>query len=185
MKIVINFDFFNAIRNVKDPLPLKIVRNETKYEYAPLIIMSLDGIFNVSLTSFPTQLLFCYSIYVTSDLIINGICKKNFDKDFYALNAMEKLRMLPVLLNTINVETDYNMLLSSKLYERHYKIEKCEDSILPIKEEKYIYVPSYGFDGEEKQTSILQEHSIGSKRYILSVEEPKKRYRRVLVNNNA
>ena len=87
-------------------------------------------------------------------------------------------------MDTINVKTNYDMLLESELYEKKYKVEKT-DSLFAIKEEKYIYVPSYGFDGKEKDTSILQEHDIGSGIYALSVGEPEKQYRRVLVNNQA
>ena len=37
----------------------------------------------------------------------------------------------------------------------------------------------------KKEISILQEHDIGSKNYMLSVGEPKKQYKRVLANNHA
>ena len=89
------------------------------------------------------------------------------------------------MFDNINVKTNYEMLLKSELYEQKYKIELNDDILLSIKEEKYIYVPSYGFDGQEKETSILQEHNLGTQSYMLSVGEPEKQYRRVLVNNHA
>ena len=35
-------------------------------------------------------------------------------------------------------------------------------------------VPSYTFNGDIKDTSVLQEHIIGSKEYVLSLGSPKK-----------
>ena len=45
MKLVINYDFFNAVRNVNEPLtPMKIVRNDEKYlGVAPAIL----GVWNL------------------------------------------------------------------------------------------------------------------------------------------
>ena len=110
MKLVINYDFFNAIRNVKDPLPLKLVRNDSKYIYGPVILVACDYMIGNDPITFPLRLLSLYSIYAAADLITTRIYKKEFNLDKYALDAQEKLRLLPDLLNTINVETNYNML---------------------------------------------------------------------------
>ena len=37
---------------------------------------------------------------------------------------------------------------------------------------KYISLPSYNYNGEITETLILQEHVIGSKEYILSINKP-------------
>ena len=185
MKLLINYDFFNAIRNVNEPLtPMKIVRNEIKYALiTPLWIA--DGF--IGDHNALNKLLLWYGIYMAIDLYYQSNYKKKYSDglDSYAYEASTKLKKLSAMLDDINVKTNYEMLLKSELYERKIKVESSDEKLLSLKEEKYIYVPSYGFDGQEKETSILQEHDIGSKTYMLSVGEPAKQYRRVLVNNHA
>ena len=186
MKLLINYDFFNAIRNVNEPLtPMKIVRNEIKYALiTPLWIA--DGCIGDPKYAL-SNLLLWYGIYMAIDLSYQSIYKKKISDglDSYAYEASTKLKKLSAMLDDINVKTNYEMLLKSELYERKLKVESSDEKLLSLKEEKYIYVPSYGFDGQEKETSILQEHDIGSRTYMLSVGEPAKQYRRVLVNNHA
>ena len=74
------------------------------------------------------------------------------------------------------------MLLQSEVYDKRIKIDLNESKIPLLMQEKYVFVPAYGFDGKEKEVSLLQEHEIGSRTYVLSVGEPEKQYRRVLVN---
>lgn len=186
MKLLINYDFFNAIRNVNEPLtPMKIVRNERKYILVTGICIT--DFFVLAPKQAFIHSLGWYGIYMTCDLVCESIFKKILDEDMdrYAYNSRVKLKHLPGMLGDINVKTNYEMLLKSELYERKFKVESNGDKLPSLKEEKYIYVPSYGFDGKEKETSILQEHDIGSDNYILSVGEPEKKYKRVLVNNNA
>ena len=186
MKLVINYDFFNAVRNVNEPLtPLKIVRNEGKYAIFTSLWLPYSFI-SGNTTGYTLECLaFWYAVYTGVDLATIAAYKKAVGEDKYTFFAKKNLKSLPGLLDSINVKTDYDMLLNSELYEKRYKFESNDTGLIPIKEEKYIYVPSYGFDGKKKETSILQEHNIGSSNYLLSVEEPEKRYRRVLVNNRA
>lgn len=188
MKLVINYDFFNAVRNVNEPLtPMKIVRNhKIKYSMltpAWLILGSLEGYGQEYLIQ---KLVFLYGFYMATDCMFDILTKKKLDNiDIYAYRASLELKKLPNMLGDINVKTTYDMLLRSELYKKQYKIERSKDKSIALTEKKYIYVPSYGFDGQEKETSILQEHDIGSVIYTLSVGEPEKQYRRVLVNNQA
>ena len=41
-------------------------------------------------------------------------------------------------------------------------------------ESKYILVPTYDFNNNIKNTSILQEHIVGTDKYVLSIGSPKK-----------
>ena len=63
-----------------------------------------------------------------------------------------KEKTLPGKLDALNVKTNYEMLLSSEMYKRQYKLVKTDGGLYTVKEEKYIMVPSYGFDGQEKET---------------------------------
>ena len=187
MKLVINYDFFNAIRDVNEPLtPMKIVRNNRKYKLLAPVTLGIGYLGGMSPESIARYLILWYGIYITTDLALdNAIKRLNNNVDSYALTASTRLKNLSLKLDDINVKTNYDMLLESELYEKKYTIEKNDDKLISLFEKKYIYVPSYGFDGKEKETSILQEHDIGSSVYTLSVGEPEKQYRRVLVNNHA
>ncbi len=106
-------------------------------------------------------------------------------KDMKAFVSEQNLLELVGQLTEINVKTNYDMLLKSELYEKEYKFEHNEKTLLALTEKKYIYVPTYGFDGKEQTTSILQEHDIGTRDYTLSVGEPDKQYRLVLAKNHS
>ena len=189
MKLVTDFDLYNAIRDINEPMNL--IR---EYRHTPQLFYAGMGIYGITRLSQGANALELLSNIALGEFIgqeILLITKKKLKKkdpdyvDDYTKEARERLKRLLVMLKEINVSTDYDMLLKSELYERHFKFESNENGIIPVKEEKFIYVPSYGFDGKEKETSILQEHNIGSSNYILSVAEPEKKYRRVLVNNQA
>ncbi len=188
MKLLINYDFFDAVRNVNEPLtPMKIIRNN-RFQYAvycPIWFSLGYFCWKYDIMTNIQHVLVLTGIVTSADIFSDYVMKKKFNVDIYADEASNKLKKLSTMLADINVKTTYDMLLQSELYEHKYKVEKNEDKLPSLKEEKYIYVPSYGFDGEEKETSVLQEHNIGSRTYMLSVGEPEKQYKRVLVNNHA
>ena len=189
MKLVTNFDFDKAVRDINEPISLPREFRHVSSTYYLIIganctVMLCSGanIESVVLGAAMGELIGLEIVCLAKRLIK----KQNPDYiDNYTYIARERLKRLSTMLKDINVKTNYDMLLKSELYEQKYKIESSDSSIIPVKEEKYIYVPSYGFDGKEKETSILQEHNIGSHTYTLSVGEPEKQYRKVLVNNQA
>ena len=189
MKWLINYDFFNAIRDVNQPLSLSKEFRHTSSKFYLFMAAYSAGVIYSGADTVATLLGWAAGQVIGMESIcLFKRSLKNKNPDYieeYAREASERLKKLAVMLQDINVKTDYEMLLKSELYEKKYKIESNDDKLLTLKEEKYIYVPSYGFDGKEKETSILQEHDIGSHSYMLSVGEPEKQYRRVLVNNHA
>lgn len=180
MKLVINYDFFNAVRNVNEPYgPLKVIRNEKNKYMMRLPIWSL-----LNYTVFQNMqdtigaLMVQYMLVMGSDLLVDKV----LGIDSYATKSMNDLKKLVVKLNDINVKTDCELLCQSELYERNYKFSFNESKIPFLMEEKYILVPSYSYSGEIIDTSILQEHEIGTNEYMLSVGEPQKKYKLVMAN---
>ena len=192
MKLLINYDFFNAIRNVNEKTNLlKVIRNE-KGKYAvmfpiylsiPLIAMQ-NG--KITPRDIALPIIRGYTTLISLDFFFEWIIQKYdiSNMDLYGQKSSRRLKELAVLLSTINVNTNYDMLLASELYYKKTSIEPSEGTFPVLKSEKYIYVPSYGFDGEEKTTSILQEHVVGTREYELSVEEPDRQFRRVLAKSH-
>ncbi len=178
MKLIINYDFFEAIRDVLEPYgTLKIVRNnkDTYMIRLPLFgVVDLACFQNVPVAM--AALIFQYMLVLSGAVYID----KKSGIDMYATISAKKVKQLVGELEEINVKTEYEMLLQANLYDKRYRLDFNHEKMPIIKEDKYIYVPSYHYDGSIKDTSILQEHMLGSDSYVLSVGEPVKKYQRVL-----
>ncbi len=192
MKLLINYDFFDAVRNVNEKTtPLKVIRNEKK-KYAILLpIYTSLALIAKQYSDFDTREIISIIIRAYGNLMaLDTLAEFMFKKmsytqtDLYARKAIARLQTLALMLDDINVKTNYDMLLASELYHKTVHLDSSESNRPILVSQKYIYVPSYGFDGEEKTTSILQEHVIGTKEYILSQDEPDRQYKRVLAKSH-
>ena len=180
MKLVINYDLIDAIRNVMEPYgALKVIRNNRDAYYKWLSFWTVldasvcKGNFDYAVMMLGVQA----SLLLGSDILsdrLTGI-------DTYATMSTHNLRKLATDLRNLHVMTTYDLLLQSSLYHKKCKITFNESKLPFLKEEKYILVPSYSYSGEVRDTSILQEHEFGTKEYILSTGEYKKEYKKVLV----
>jgi len=173
MKIRINFDMVNAILNVNQKFgPFKVIRNNQKRwitVYLPFYL-----IFDIALlrkvASIPICLILQYGHLLTAEIYYEEVYKR----DIYKEKSIEDLKRLAILFNDLNLKTSYDLLLSSELYDKKYKIQ-VSDNFLNLKEEKYILVPTINYNGEIRDTSILQEHFIGTDDYVLSIGSPEKK----------
>ncbi|MBQ8892053.1 MAG: hypothetical protein IJ068_04230 [Bacilli bacterium] len=176
MKLVINYDFFNAILDVNQKfIPMKVFRNRKKY-LVFVSILYLFGDYYIFKKRMP-ELLSCV-VQQTSGCFMTfcmfNCIAINIGGDFYKDEGQEKLKKLVSDLKNIYVNTDYDLLLNSELIKRKYKVQLNENKIPELMEEKYILVPTNDFSNNIKNVSIKQEHIIGSTDYVLSVGSPKK-----------
>ena len=192
MKIITDFDFCNAIKDVNGNILLfKVVRNNQRhyaslfpiYTAVALIVKQyahLDAreVISIIISSYG----YCLSIDMIAQIVVQILNQDHLDA--YTEKSIRNLKRLVALLERINVSTNYEKLLESELYTKKYCFDTEDRTIPAIMSKKYIYVPAYGYDGEEKTVSILQEHVIGSKEFILSQDEPDREYRRVLAKSN-
>lgn len=186
MKLIINYDFFEEVLNARESLgPLKIVRNQkrTWAKFHLPIFTAIDLIsWSVPETIVILGMQFCTITYL--ELIAQKLAKT----DIYGARAVDNLKELAWALNDLtvknglNLKTDYDLLLQSELYKKEYKIEVNENKIPYIAESKYIMIPTKGFNGTV-DTSILQQHVVGSKEYVLSLGSPKKEFKRSFVES--
>ena len=93
----------------------------------------------------------------------------------FVFNSSNKILM--------QLRTDYDSLLQSELYEKHYKVEVNEGILPKLVEEKYVLVPGRIFRGEMEDISVLQEHVVGREEYVLSLGSPSKKTSRRLANS--
>ncbi len=175
MKLVINYDLINEIKNAQEPYGLmKIVRSNKRewicYGIPLILCYSAPAIIDdafipvaVSMTAF----------YLALPLICDYLAYK-YEGDFHKEEAKNNLLKLISALREQDINTDYELLLDSRLYQRNYKLN-IKDKAIEILESKYILIPTYNYMMEVRDTSILQEHIVGSDTYVLSLGTPVKK----------
>lgn len=177
MKLIINYDLMNAICNVNEPLTLfKIIRN-SKVRYLTFNIpwcLFLDFLMGPGSFGFLGTLGLQMGLIGMGDTGLDLLYKNIYGVDQYARKSTLDLKKLVVQLEDLQVSTDYNLLLESKVYQKNYKVEISKNQLPHIAESKYILVPSYTYSGDRTDTSLLQEHIVGSKEYVLSLGSPKR-----------
>ena len=181
MKLVINYDFIDKIKDVNENYGvMKIVRNRKRYLVFHLTPLCIAVDLPICLIGKESALIVFVSQAI-SYFMIEYFAYRQVG-DFYKEMAINKLHRLVTLLKDININTSYDLLLKAEVYEKKYKIHLNEDKILEIIESKYILIPTYNYYGEVRDTSILEEHVIGSNDYILSLGSPEKKLKLVYAN---
>lgn len=172
MKIIINYDLLDKIREAKTGISL----NRSTKTFIITGNFSLLASMFFALILIPKELLIKYIPEISArTLLYHTLIRTTIDLltiKPYKIISKEQLRELSYQLRDININTDKDLILDSYKYKTEYKWVKSEKDIDLI-QKKYIMVPVIE-NGEEKEVSILQEHAIGSKTYSLSIGEPTK-----------
>lgn len=176
MKIIINYDLLERIKDVKEDFGLlKIIRNN-KYQWAkfnlPLYTL-IDLLVNPSIYSCLSILILQFSLLISADFVDYKIT----NQDIYDFQARQDLLDLLYQLRDLYIKTDMNLLLEAALYDKKYEFFFNENKIPSFMEKKYILVPTYNMNNDIKDISLLQEHIIGSKVYVLSLGYPNEEYK--------
>ena len=174
MNLLLDYDVVNAIKDINEGYtPMKIIRNDkNKWLTISLPVMFfLDWILfgNGFIALRPKNLAVFFTTYFSLTLVHGALFG-----DSYKERAKRNLSILPAELSSINVKTSTELLKESKCYHKVYNFKLNEKKIPQLIESKYILVPSYGINGEIEDESLLQEHVVGSKTYVLSKGSPKK-----------
>lgn len=177
MKIVINYDLLEKINSANGHLNLqRIMLNELKTQ--ALFFGAFTGIDVITFMKdglhWKTNLAICSSWFAFRTIMTAMVEHKY--KERFELLAYLELAKLSLKLNNLNVNTSPKLLQKSELSTTEYKF--VNDKFLPtIQQNKYILVPTYDGLGGIKDTSILQEHEIGSKQYVLSIGSPSRSFK--------
>ena len=182
MNLMINYDFFNAVRNVNEPMtPFKVLRNEKnhylKFNLPVYTLIDYYTCKNGLIEIIPTLILQFGFLTGTMALVY-----KKFEVDTYKDIAIKNLTKLAGDLENLNIETNYQLLLDTELLSKKYQLRLNKEKLPEILESKYLLVPSFNYNGEVKDTSLLQEHVVGSKQYVLSIGSPKKEHKLAYAN---
>ena len=182
MRITIYYDLINTIKNVnEDYNVLKIVRNNKKnWLLFPIPEFLIIDIINYKNTD---QILTALTLEMGALTLGEYFIGKSIKKDKYYDKSSRNLRLLTQELNSYNLNTNYELLKESKLYDKTYNIKLNEKKLPKILESKYILVPTYDKNNYLKNRSIKQEHILGHDEYILSLDIPEKQKQLVLVKS--
>ena len=174
MNILINYDFIFAVKNVNENFSLKKVIRNNKGDWAKIklpLFLGLDYVgYQGDFKKILTMLIAQFGIVCTTNLLLHLALKTDLYKDKSEL----ELKKLVSKFKYADIDTSYKLLKESKQYDRKYEIRINENKIPQIIQSKYILVPTYDYSGSVKDTSVLQEHVMGSKEYVLSLGTPKK-----------
>ena len=180
MNIIINYDLLEEIRNAKEHLsPWKLMRCKRKkfcFYYVPAITLLNSFLVDGSVLPSLICSLGLVSIYETLPEMLSK-------SDAYRERAYRRLPRLARQMNDNNVKTSEELLLRSCLDAKEYHFYWNENKLPAILEQKYILVPTYSDDGE-KDMPIVQEHTIGTNRYVLSIGRYNRGKRLSLAHNN-
>lgn len=182
MNLLLDYDVVNAIKDINENFsPLKIIRNETGNVLKislPIVFFGNWILLGDGFTAFqPKNLVILFTTFLSLHLGVKAIFG-----DIYKMKAERRISVLPSQFSSINVLTSSELLKESKCYKRIYNFKLNEKKIPQLIESKYILVPTYGLDGEIVDESILQEHVVGTKKYVLSKSSPSKVLKPVLSN---
>ena len=166
MKIRINYDLFEIIEEAKKGFSLK--RNVKTISDLTLLNTSIFTLFNLfnpdllekNLERLPFVILFHSTFRIVPNIFLAKLNKER------ANIALDKLA---IAFQSLNINTNRELLLNSYKYKTTYKLQKTQKAIPCIKREKYIMVPT-----NEDEVSLLEEHIMGTREYDLSKGEPQK-----------
>ncbi len=174
MNVLINYDLICAVKNVNEKFSIKKITRNNKGDWAKInlpVFLGLDClIYKGDIKKIITMLIAQFGIVYTINLLPHLALKT----DLYKEKSEQELKKLVSKLKDSNIETSYELIKQSKQYDRKYEIRLNEQKIPQILQSKYILLPTYDYAGRIKDTSVLQEHVMGSKDYVLSLGSPKK-----------
>ena len=75
-----------------------------------------------------------------------------------------------ILRQTVNIDTTVEALMNAEVYHKKYKL--ATEGAPGIIRERYFNLPIKNALGEDDETSVKEEHLIGSKKYVLSLDKP-------------
>lgn len=184
MKIRINYDLFEKIREAKGEFSLqkKTVKN-ILYTW-PLPFLASFTMFLATLGNNPTtenikEILILYGACIgIKDLFDLALHSRN--KDFYSNEAKLELSELSYyLIKSLFINTAVDLLLNAEQYGKTTYSFMNKEKLIPRLQKKNILIPTYE-NSEIKDKIILQEHLLGSNDWYLSVGSPKKEEKLVL-----
>ena len=171
MKLIINYDLVNEIMKANTGFDFK--RFASKMAISTGVIVPINFTTHAinpeahSFISLLSSYMYSTFIFGSSELALKSINIKLADL---------ALKQLSSSLTKINIYTDAESIKKARLYKIQYKI--IHEDKPAIQQNRFMMLPTTGtFNADE--VSLQEEHIIGSKEYVLSIGEPKKKHSEV------
>ena len=179
MNIMINFDFINAVKNVNENFTLKKITRNQKVKFLTINLPIYTFLNYVFCEGNIPKVLGTLSLQIAVSYLLELFFYKVTDLDSFKYISDRDLKKLVSQLQESDIDTTYDLVKQSELYDKKYNIRLNEKKIPQLVQSKYILLPCYDYLGDVKDISILQEHVMGSGEYILSLGSPKKKLKPV------
>ena len=176
MKLINNYDLMDKIQGANGVISYqKILLKELKKQ---VLFYGAFAIFDLAVASnhevqWLTNTTIC-STFLLANVVVRTVLETKF-KDTIQYKSFLELTKLSLQLADLNINTNPFLLKEAEVIQTDYKVRFNEKYRPILEQNKYILVPSYDSIGEVKDTSIIQEHNVGSKEWILSIGSPEKR----------
>ena len=183
LKLVINYDMMDKITIANGDHRLKMIYK--RYAKEPMVIVpALSniglGVVNAcqgievatNISSIALTLGLYFAAIPAAQISLEKVWKEKFGVKTWQEAAIDDIRDLSYQFNNQNINTSPELLLNSYVYHKKYKL--AMDGKPGVIRERYINVPVYGFNNEVSESSVLEEHKIGSREYVLTLGSPKK-----------
>ena len=170
MKLVINYDFFESVKKINDfGSNFALIKERSKkFVKIDLPIFATIGLalgFSIPKTIALIGVEYFLSIaFLNVNKLGTLRMQKEYDNHRYNLIA------LPYKLQDLDLITDYDLLLKSKVNKRRINFVLNNYHMPSLNIMKTIDMPVQDNNGEIKEVSVEQEHIIGSKDYVLTLK---------------
>ncbi|MBQ2909425.1 MAG: hypothetical protein IJE53_01300 [Bacilli bacterium] len=169
MKIIINYDLMDKIAEAKQGYSLKrCVKRTLGMASVTALIGVPDNLINGNISPDLWIELSAYLMCHTSFTATLAWAFQNMTKE----SAQRMLSSLILELRSKCIKTDEEAILDTRKYKTEYDVSFAS-AIPTIEQRKYLNIPVRDEYFGDKEISMIQEHIVGSKEYVLSLGEPK------------
>lgn len=180
-KLEINYDFIDKINESEGKYKIKRFINNNKFTDAIIAgFVTKDIILGATGALSPEQTAVKVTSYLATMIVIlllleliNKNLKERITGKTQEERAEDELRKLAVQLNNLGIEVNLEDLKDAIIYHKKYRLRK--DGKPGVIRERYIEVPvSNSNIINSDSASIKEEHVMGSRSYVLTLDTPKK-----------
>ena len=182
MKIENNFDLISKITELENGYDIK--KEALRNLKISALIYGAFSIIDIAQNDFNfLNELIGYGVCNCTMNILDAILYgKAFKQQKQFMAGLDMLYLIQKL-KSLNIQTTVEMLKEAEVTKTNYKLMINENKLPVIKQNKYILIPTYSEYKIDSKVSLLQEHTLGSKKFILSIGEPQKKLTKKLAYN--
>lgn len=111
-----------------------------------------------------------FGLWATLDKILESVRTKMTNITPSQKAWIELFILTEALRQTMNIDTTVEDLMNCEVYHKKYKL--AMDGKPGIIRERFFNMPIKDPNGKEDTTSVKEEHVLGSKKYVLSLDKP-------------